>query len=387
VKKLILALIICILSISNFIYLSLHHYELRMGVSGGQSVCNISQTFNCDTAAASTFSTFLSIPVAVWGLIGQIFLALLLLICLTGLNQNRARVLNYGFYLSAMFAAVSVLMLSISVFQLGSFCPFCMVAYGLSFAQLAVMFVLRETGSFAEDLKDLFNQHKWVAIAGVVTLASSWLVNAMMMDNFGGSKIEPYITESVENWKLNPTLSFDESSGLSTSAEPAKMTIVEFADFKCPHCKIASTSLHSFMHSRKGVKLIYKPFPLDAGCNSVIKQGGDDLRCQFPAAVFCAEDINKTGWKLHNWIFANQDKWFAPVNKEDVVKSMSEVVGITTEDLQKCLSSEATMAKVKANALEGSNAKIQGTPAIFVNGKKLDRGQFLSVLERVYESL
>jgi protein-disulfide isomerase/uncharacterized membrane protein len=387
VKKQIIALTVCVLSIANFIYLSLHHFELRMGISGGQSVCNISQTFNCDTAAASSFSTFLSIPVAIWGLVGQIFLALLLIICLTGLNQNRPRVFNYSFYLSVVFAAVSVLMLSISVFQLGSFCPFCMVAYALSLVQAGILFTLRSDSGFFEDLKDLLSSHKWVAIMGIATLASSWLVNAMMLDNFGGSKIQPYIIESVENWKVNPTMVFDETTGLTTSKEPAKMTIVEFADFKCPHCKIASPTIHAFMHSRSGVKVIFKPFPLDADCNSVIQRGGDELRCQFPAAVFCAEELKQSGWKLHDWIFDNQEKWFAPANRSDVVKSMAEVVGLSSEELDKCISSEPIKARVKSNALEGSVAKIQGTPAIFVNGKKLDRGQFLSVLERVYDSL
>jgi protein-disulfide isomerase len=38
-------------------------------------------------------------------------------------------------------------------------------------------------------------------------------------------------------------------------------------------------------------------------------------------------------------------------------------------------------------AKEGDTAKIQGTPAIFVNGRVLDRGQMIPVLEGAYRSL
>jgi protein-disulfide isomerase len=389
-KYLIAALSLCFFSIINFIYLTKHHFEVRMGLSGGQSLCNVSATFNCDTAAASAFSVFLGIPVAVWGLAAHLLLLIFLLIAFLGLNQNKERVLRYCFYLASSFAFVSIFMGSISLFQLKSFCPFCLVSYLLAFATCFVIFQTSEELSFAsftEDLKDLTGAHKWVLVAGVATLPTTWLMSSILNEQFGIEKLRPYIAENVSQWRNNPIQTFDESLGLSTSKEPAEFTIVEFADFKCPHCKLAAPTLHAFQKTRKNVKVIFKPFPLDGLCNSEIERATDEMRCVFPAAVFCAEDQSSKGWELFDWIFDNQERWFAPLDKQSVIQEMAQQMGIDAGKFDECIKSEAVLNRVKANAAEGAQAKIQGTPSIFVNGKLLQRGQFLPVLEEAYKTL
>jgi protein-disulfide isomerase len=51
------------------------------------------------------------------------------------------------------------------------------------------------------------------------------------------------------------------------------------------------------------------------------------------------------------------------------------------------MESPESMALIRQMAEEGKNSKIEGTPTIFVNNRKLDRGQILPVLQAVYEQI
>ncbi|MFX8778144.1 DsbA family protein, partial [Acinetobacter baumannii] len=77
----------------------------------------------------------------------------------------------------------------------------------------------------------------------------------------------------------------------------ATVTIVEFADFLCPHCKSAATSLDAFINNNPNAKLVFKTFPLDGKCNKGMQHQGDGVRCQLAAAPVCADQMNQSGWK------------------------------------------------------------------------------------------
>jgi uncharacterized membrane protein len=63
--------------LSASIYLSINHYRNYTDI-GYKSFCAISRAINCDTVSQSTYSIFLGVPVAVWGVIGHIFFLLFL---------------------------------------------------------------------------------------------------------------------------------------------------------------------------------------------------------------------------------------------------------------------------------------------------------------------
>ena len=51
-KKQNLLLISTAISLGLFVYLAIHHYALKLGI-GGNTLCSISETINCDAAATS----------------------------------------------------------------------------------------------------------------------------------------------------------------------------------------------------------------------------------------------------------------------------------------------------------------------------------------------
>jgi protein-disulfide isomerase len=203
------------------------------------------------------------------------------------------------------------------------------------------------------------------------------------------SEIEKLAKEKVAYWSVAPQQNFDLATGLQMqkgTGEPV-MTIVEFADFRCSHCKQAAAPLHSFTTNHPDVKLIYKFFPLDGQCNEALGGRGDGVSCGLAYAALCAEQGHQKGWAVHDYIYEHQTEITAAGNIDKNIEEISKAVQIPLEDLQACIKKPETREAVSKMAKEGDTAKIQGTPAIFVNGRVLDRGQMIPVLEGAYRSL
>jgi uncharacterized membrane protein len=388
----IAALISSLVSVGVHLYLTIQHYQLKLGLSEGHSFCNINSTFNCDTVAVSPFAVLFGIPIATWGATTNLMLAVLLLTGFLGISQNPGRILRFAFWLSLFVAATSVVMGAISSLVLKTYCLNCMAAYLLSFLTVVLIWKgLSENlwTSLWKDIKSLFGDHRWVLLVIAAIPAGSFLGNAIIGDSYGISKLKLVTQESRANWQSATPHSFDLTKGLSfqKGSEPPVMTIVEFADFKCSHCRMAYPTLHTFAEGRSDVRLIYKSFPLDGVCNSDMPRKGDGSTCQLAYSVFCAEKLAKKGWEFHNWIFDRQESFLSASSPENLLKELASEKKVDFYELQKCMNSSEISDLVSSQAKEGAAAKISGTPSIFVNGKLLERGQFMPVLESVYETL
>ena len=112
------------------------------------------------------------------------------------------------------------------------------------------------------------------------------------------NEILKMVPEKVAQWRNSQSYNFDAEIGLAMNkSSSAKATLVEFADFKCPHCKVASQTLDRFTTNNPQVHFIYKPFPLDGTCNTSSQiPKGDGSRCTLAAWTLCSEKLFKKGW-------------------------------------------------------------------------------------------
>lgn len=389
-KILSVALISTLISFCLHIYLSIQHYKLKFGLGEGKSLCNINETFNCDAVTASQFSTLFGSPLSNWGAATHFILSVFLILVWLGLSADKKSLLRYSFWMGLLTAAMSIIMFLISMLKLGNYCLFCMATYVLSFIIFGCLWKLQNEGVFSHlisDITSLFTQSKGILFTFILIPGASLLSNSIVYDSYGFKHIELMTQESIANWKPAPQMNFDVSTGLrfqKGKGQP-KLTIVEFADFLCPHCKSASPSLHAFAESHPDVQLIFKPFPLDGACNEAIQRQGDGLRCQLASLVYCSEKISQRGWEAHNYVFDRQQEW-SLVQIDNDIKALSDNVHVPLEELKQCITQNETRDAISKMAKEGSDAKIMGTPTIFVNGKVLERGQFLPILQGVYDS-
>ncbi len=385
-----IALIITLISMALHAYLANSYFDLRLGLSESKSLCNINQTFNCDVVSASRYAQFAGIPMAIWGLATHLILLVLLLISRLSLSQSNSANLRLSFYVSLYIAGVSVVMGSISSFYIGSLCLFCIGAYLLSFINLIFIYLAQESSpwNLPSSFKELWQKSRfslWILIIGVPLVA--FLGNRMFMDAKGYKSMDILINDGLNEWHASKQHEFSALLGLKMGPDNAVLTITEFADFGCPHCRFAGPTLEAFTKSHPDVQLIFKVFPLDGVCNSKIQHQGDGLRCQAAAAVFCSEELSQKGWSAHQWVFERQESLFGSSGGAEVLKNLAADLDIDQNALNDCMQSTDTTQKIRSMAEEGALANIPGTPAIFANGRTLKYGQTLPMLQAIYDEI
>ena len=391
-KKWITTLLgLAIASLLTHLYLSQHHYGLTLGLDNSSVGCNISTRLSCDAAALSPFSEILGLPLAVLAATTHGALILLVGLYMIGLLRRPQIVLGAAGGLTYFIAAASVVMAFISTFLLKAFCPVCILAYLLSFAQA---FAARKAMASSLDparpweaLKVAAQDHRWVLVVFVLIPASALMLHSMWVSSAGSSNLSALVRQSIEDWKAAPLQQFDAKKGLVSPdlQTESDLTLVEFADFLCPHCKKASPTLKAFTDHNRKVKMVFKPFPLDKKCNDAISHEGDGVRCELAYAALCAEQVGQKGFAMAEAIFEVQHQW-SIANVEEKLKSLGDKLLLDSTKFEECRKNPETRQLVLAMAAEGALAKIGGVPSIFANGRKLQGGQLVPVLRAALEA-
>lgn len=163
-----------------------------------------------------------------------------------------------------------------------------------------------------------------------------------------------------------PVMSINTEGYPFSGATNAKVTLVIFADYQCPHCKQESIELKKLMskYSDK-VKLVYRDFPINkSGISTKVAEGAE---CAFQQKKF---------WEYHDMAFELQ----AGLSK-DTPLDFAEVLELDLETFKKCLSDPATAARVEASKGEAVAINVTSTPTVFINGLKVAHSHGTNALE------
>lgn len=395
-RLLLISVVCALVSIALHLYLTRQHYGLKYGEATA-SICNISEKLNCDAVAASSYSSFLGMPVAVWGLMTNGAYLFLLIVTMLGWTSQPDRTARYTLWASGLILLGSFVMGAISVTAMSVFCVFCIALYVLSLIGFIANFLGIENarGFFKDDAVDLFRDSKWVLGTAVAVPVGAMFINASAVNNATGggkSDLDRMVNEKIMQWQTAAkTFTFDETRGLIyyKGTGTPKATLVEFADFFCPHCKNAYPKVEAFAASHPDVKLVFKHFPLDGTCNpaAVLQGKGTGVRCQIAMTIQCEENLRQAGWKAHHLFFDEQENTHSlDVNGVLDFYCAKRDGGGDCADLRKCVEGPEVREQIRLQALEGEAANILGTPAMYLNGKYI-YGQMLPVLEGAYKTL
>jgi protein-disulfide isomerase/uncharacterized membrane protein len=383
-KKLNLLLISLFATTLTFLYLTYHHYSLILGITPS-SLCHISQTLNCDAAALSSYSEFLGIPIAVLGMsFSFVLFVITLFIRLEWLEPTAFITLTLKILLSTALA-ISLTLGAISVFKLGVVCPFCLLSYLLIFINTGLIFNIYKFDLSIEPILQI-SEHKGYLLALLMVPFLAWFTSSTILSSFGYDELLKVIPEKLAYWKQMPVQKFDLNAGLIKGDITSENTLVEFADFKCPHCKVASETIKNFSKSSPKLKIVFKPFPLDGNCNPNVSFKGDSSRCQMAGIALCSEKISQKGWAVHDYFFENQENLSQVTDIKENFKKFAETLKLNADDILKCSDSAETYALIAQLSNEGKAAHVEGTPTIYLNNQKIE-GQFLPILKAAYKTL
>ena len=155
--------------------------------------------------------------------------------------------------------------------------------------------------------------------------------------------------------------------------EGAYITIHEWLDFRCPHCRQGSDLLKAIMQRWPGrIKLYLRYFPLDGNCNSHIKRRQPDAAsCKAAWAAFCASK-NKYYGQFAQQLFAFQTT--QTHISYDSLQSLTEELGGNWPQIRSCMSSGLARAAIAKDIRDAKKIEISATPTILLNGYQLPAG-------------
>lgn len=146
----------------------------------------------------------------------------------------------------------------------------------------------------------------------------------------------------------------------------ASVTLVEFSDFECPHCRALWEAMKAVEARYPQIRIVYKDFPL-TNIHPWAQTAALGGRCAFeqsPAAF----------WKVEDSIFDNQDA-LTPESIWDKLVEFATGAGLNAEAFKACLASPEAAKAVNASHAEGVALGVDSTPTVYINGRPLVGGE------------
>ena len=139
----------------------------------------------------------------------------------------------------------------------------------------------------------------------------------------------------------------------------ALVTLVEFSDYQCPFCRQAHATVTQVEKKYGGkVRLVMKQFPLVSLHPQAMGAGR--------AAV--AAGLQGRYWEMHDRLFAS------PQLDADTLERYAKEIGLDVERWKRDQNDPKVAAIIQRDMDLATNVNVSGTPAFFVNGRRLPGG-------------
>lgn len=150
------------------------------------------------------------------------------------------------------------------------------------------------------------------------------------------------------------------------------ITIVEYSEFQCPFCERVQPAARQLLKEYQGkIRWIVRDFPL--GFHNRAK----------PAAIAarCAKEQGKY-WEMYDELFKNQKSL-----SDSDLKKAAQTIGLDQKKYDECIANPAKhVAIIEENQRSGEKLGVTGTPAFFINGRRLSGALPYEEFKRVIES-
>jgi len=181
-----------------------------------------------------------------------------------------------------------------------------------------------------------------------------------------GTRAEVVEDSEVENWQEDTTL------GIRIGPADARMVVTEFMDFTCPFCAMVVPAVDSLLSQYPAdVAVVFQHFPL-----------GRPLSLPSAVAIECAERQGKFR-PMYQLLFAQQES----LGSKDWVTFAEEAGVPDLEAFEACVNQPVdSFTRIDAGRDLGLRRNINGTPTLFVNGRRFG-GRSFRELQEVAEKL
>ena len=152
----------------------------------------------------------------------------------------------------------------------------------------------------------------------------------------------------------------------------ARVTLVEYGDFECPHCG----ALHPIVLAARrafggNLRFVFRHFPLRSSHPHAL------------AAARAAEAAGEQGrfWEMHDRLYRHQ----AALSDADLERHAREV-GLDLERFRRSLGEREHEVRIREDLASADRSGAKGTPSLFINGElyqgPIERDEIFAALAR-----
>jgi len=145
----------------------------------------------------------------------------------------------------------------------------------------------------------------------------------------------------------------------------APNTLVVFSDFECPYCARLAKMIRNDVLLVEGerLRIVFRNFPLPS---HLWARGAAE-------AASCAyEQKNEWFWKFHDFFFDHQHDLNAGNIHQEIMKNAHKLADLNYPKFQACLDDHGAKAILDRDLAYVIAKGIEGTPAVFFNGTRVD---------------
>jgi protein-disulfide isomerase len=140
------------------------------------------------------------------------------------------------------------------------------------------------------------------------------------------------------------------------------VTLEEFGDYQCPPCG----ELHPTLKKLKAqygpnLNFIFRNYPLT------------EIHKNALLAAQAAEAARVQGrfWEMHDLLYENQKVWSDDVNPKSIFIKFARDLGLDAERFGRDLGNEEVKLRIEADREAATKMGVNGTPTVFINGRRL----------------
>ncbi|WP_392565059.1 thioredoxin domain-containing protein [Utexia brackfieldae] len=135
----------------------------------------------------------------------------------------------------------------------------------------------------------------------------------------------------------------------------ATIELVEYGDYQCPYCRDFHYTVKSLqVELGDKLKFIFRNFPLDMHPNALDAAISAELMAK-----------HQQFWPMHDLLYENQQHL-----DDNSLMQYAKQLGVTKKQFSADFQNTALIKKIDSDIESGLRSGVNGTPSIYINGKK-----------------
>ncbi|HIJ78080.1 MAG: thioredoxin domain-containing protein [Desulfobulbaceae bacterium] len=184
-------------------------------------------------------------------------------------------------------------------------------------------------------------------------------------------------TNKIQVIAISFTVEINTKGAPFIGPEDAPVELVAFSDFECPYCSQVGALFDEVVTQYPDkIRIVFKQFPLSF-----------HKKAQPAALASLAAHRQGKFWQYHDLLFANQKRFAAAKTIKDtepIFIELAQSLELDVDKFNKDRKDPITKKVMDNDIIDGRKIGVRGTPAIFINGRKL-QNRNLQELQRMVE--